>query len=200
MLRTCCLLLFALLFQGCVYSLIKCHSANTLDISGYLDGNKELVAKYDLVYLLDGDTLPVSQYCYCGFDKARVENGEIRYFGNFFRNIFVNGSDFNCGLAMRGRHQVEIFLTEKISGESTLLAKKNVDMDSHPAALILTQVYFGNNRSLYKRRGYNNIEWGEMKQIVLENTNDTLYHHTAKYISYDVNERYSENMTEVIGD
>ena len=42
--------------------------------------------------------------------------------------------------------------------------------------------------------------WGEMKQIVLENTNDTLYHHTAKYISYDVNEHYSENMTEVIGD
>lgn len=199
MLRTCCLLLFALLFQGCVMSMMKCHTANTLNIWGAIDGDRELIEKYKLVYIVGGDTAHLKKTKKYRDDDPSIHDSFKKY-SRGYRNIWVRLSEMNCGYPLRGKNDVEIFLVDRISRKSTLLEKKKIDMDEFPSVLVLTQVYFGNNRSLYKKRGYNNIDWGEMKQIVLENTNDTLYHHTAKYISYDVNERYSENMTEVIGD
>jgi hypothetical protein len=98
-------------------------------------------------------------------------------------NVVFAATDlpFSCGKPLRGKHHVSIFLRTKKTGNSVLLAKKSIDMSAFSETVLKTEVYVGLDTSLYVVRTGMNIDWSKAKQLVLEDTNDTVYHYTAWY-------------------
>lgn len=150
---------------------------------GYIDGKRSNVEKYDLVYLFNGDTAFVSNHgFYYDRNLERKKDGHITVFGNSYCNVaFRAGDVMGCPNSLRGIVNVEIYLKNKKSQNSYLLAKKTVDMGAHYRAEMRTQVYIGSDSSLYEKRTRANIEWNRMEPLVLKNDNDTIYHYTIKY-------------------
>lgn len=52
-------------------------------------------------------------------------------------------------------------------------------MSAFPKMVLKTEVYVGLDTSLYVVRTGMNIDWSKAKQLVLEDTNDTVYHYTV---------------------
>lgn len=104
---------------------------------------------------------------------------------------------FGCVNLLRGKHEVKILLKSKKSGNSYLLAEKEIDMDSYIRSVLITQIFFGSDTSAYEKREKYNIEWDRMKPLVLSAENDTIYHYTVKYWDkrdyYDTYRKLDEN-------
>ena len=73
-----------------------------------------------------------------------------------------------------------------------MLAKKTVDIRDFHQSLLLTQVHFGSDKEQYKTRSRLNFDWDRAEPIVLDGTNDTIYHYTVWY--WDKN-NYKESNT-----
>ena len=108
-------------------------------------------------------------------------DGHLRFFSQNYCNVVFAATDlpFSCGKPLRGKHQVSIFLKTKKTGNSVLLAKKNIDMSAFSKTVLTTQVYVGLDTSRYVVRNGPNIDWSKAKQLVLEDTNDTVFHYTV---------------------
>lgn len=70
-------------------------------------------------------------------------------------------------------------------------------MRDYPNAQLLTQIYFGIDRSRYKQRVKYDICWNKLKPLKLEDSNDFAFHYTSKYVSDDKEEFNPANMIEV---
>ena len=202
MLKFVVLGIIPLLLSSCFYY----EKTERLAVMGVLDSgsgrknefneyNIGVAGHYDLVYLFNGDTAEVP----VGFIQEEVYEGIVdRYIKDFdqsFCNVLIPASDiFGCGHTLRGVVDVDVFLKNKKTGHSILLAKKTIDMDAYFRSVLLTQVFIGSDKGKYLIRKEFNIDWSKMKQIVFEGTNDTLYHHTGWYL--DKRESYENDLIE----
>lgn len=148
---------------------------------GYLDGKRSDVDRYDLVYLFDGDTADVPNFFHFDQKLEKNENGNIKRYMNGFCNVFFRGSEMGCPNSLQGIVDVQVYLKNKKSGNSYLLAQKTVDMDAYRRAVMITQVYIGSDTAGYETRTKDNIDWNRVKPLVLKADNDTIYHYTVKY-------------------
>ena len=153
--------------------------AERLAIVGIIDGVNKAWKTYDLVYIFDEDTVDVSWANYNEKNEHKRDD-HLRFFSQNYCNVVFAATDlsFSCGKPLRGKHQVSIFLKTKKTGNSVLLAKKNIDMSAFSKTVLTTQVYVGLNTSRYVVRNGPNIDWSKAKQLVLEDANDTLFHYT----------------------
>ena len=179
------------------------NNAERLAIMGIVDNDESERSEFnigksknfDLVYLINGDTVDIP----LGIirEDNRVDAGErvIKSFSQSFCNVAVPASDVSgCGQTLRGIVDIEIVLKNKETKKWTLLAKKSIDMDAYVRSVLLTQVYVGSDTAKYLSRSRFNIDWSKMKPIVFEGSNDTLYHHTGWY--WDKREKYENNLIE----
>ena len=148
---------------------------------GYLDGKRSDVDRYDLVYLFDGDSADVPNFFHFDQKLEKSENGHIKRFNNGFCNVFFRGSEMGCPNSLQGIVDVQVYLKNKKSGNSYLLAQKKVDMNAYRRAVMITQVYIGSDSAEYETRTEDNIEWNRANPLVLKADNDTIYHYTVKY-------------------
>ena len=174
--------------------------AERLLIMGIIDSDKDRKDNYDigeasdfkLVYLFNGDSADVPILLMVEKDENGAVQKVIKRFFRGFCNVLIPASDiFGCGHTLRGMVNVDVFLKNRVTGHSILLAKKTIDMDAYYRSVLLTQVYLGTDTAKYRNRLNFNIDWSKMKPIVFEGANDTLYHYTGWY--WDKREKY-ENM------
>ena len=179
------------------------HNAERLAIMGIVDSDKDRKDNYDigeasdfkLVYLFNGDTADVPVDVIVEKDENYAVQKVIKSFEQGFCNVLIPASDiFGCGHTLRGMVNVDVFLKNRVTGHSILLAKKTIDMDAYYRSVLLTQVYLGTDTAKYRNRLNFNIDWSKMKPIVFEGSNDTLYHHTGWY--WDKREKYENNLIE----
>ena len=151
--------------------------------------------KFDLVYLINGDTVDIPLRVIREENRAYVGELFIKSFSQTFCNVAVPASDvFGCGYPLRGIVDVEIILKNNETKMWTLLAKKSINMDAYFRSVLLTQVYLGSDTAKYLSRSKFNIDWSKMKPIVFEGANDTLYHYTGWY--WDKREKYENILIE----
>ncbi len=179
------------------------HNAERLAIMGIVDSDKDRKDNYDigeasdfkLVYLFNGDTADVPVDVIVEKDENYAVQKVIKSFEQGFCNVLIPASDiFGCGHTLRGMVNVDVFLKNRVTGHSILLAKKTIDMDAYYRSVLLTQVYLGTDTAKYRNRLNFNIDWSKMKPIVFEGANDTLYHYTGWY--WDKREKYENNLIE----
>jgi hypothetical protein len=168
---------------------------------GIIDSDKDRKDNYDigeasdfkLVYLFNGDTADVPVDVIVEKDENYAVQKVIKSFEQGFCNVLIPASDiFGCGHTLRGMVNVDVFLKNRVTGHSILLAKKTIDMDAYYRSVLLTQVYLGTDTAKYRNRLNFNIDWSKMKPIVFEGANDTLYHYTGWY--WDKREKYENNL------
>ena len=148
--------------------------------------------KFDLVYLINGDTVDIPLRVIREENRAYVGELFIKSFSQTFCNVAVPASDVvGCGHPLRGIVDVEIILKNNETKMWTLLAKKSINMDAYFRSALLTQVYLGSDTAKYLSRSKFNIDWRKMTPIVFDGSKDTLYHYTGWY--WDKREKY-ENM------
>lgn len=177
--------------------------AERLAVMGIIDSDKDRKDNYDigeasdfkLVYLFNGDTADVPVDVIVEKDENYAVQKVIKSFEQGFCNVLISASDiFGCGHTLRGMVNVDVFLKNRVTGHSILLAKKTIDMDAYYRSVLLTQVYLGTDTAKYRNRLNFNIDWSKMKPIVFEGANDTLYHYTGWY--WDKREKYENNLIE----
>ena len=211
MLRILVLLALMLSLSSCFSSYFYYSRAEEMYFFGLIDGEKKLdVDRYDLVYLINGDSVPNLNYAiyenvqtgqrglvsnsdtdYYGFS---IDDWHLKTFGGGFCNAVLASSKDNCGYTLRGVADVKIYLRDNQNGSSYLLAQKTVDMDAYRRAFLITQVYVGSNFERYETRSSFNIDWNKMKPLVLDDGKDTIYHYTAKYWEkHETNSDYVNN-------
>lgn len=178
MVRNLLLIIMTFLFSSCFVANYY-EQAERLAIVGIIDGVNKAWETYDLVYILDEDTVDVSWANYNEKNEYK-RDGHLRFFSQNYCNVVFAATDlpFSCGKPLRGKHQVTIFLRTKKTGNSVLLAKKNIDMSAFSKTVLTTQVYVGLDTSRYVVRNGPNIDWSKAKQLVLEDANDTVFHYT----------------------
>ncbi len=178
MVRNLLLIIMTFLFSSCFVANYY-EQAERLAIVGIIDGVNKAWETYDLVYILDEDTVDVSWANYNEKNEYK-RDGHLRFFSQNYCNVVFAATDlpFCCGKPLRGKHQVTIFLRTKKTGNSVLLAKKNIDMSAFSKTVLTTQVYVGLDTSRYVVRNGPNIDWSKAKQLVLEDANDTVFHYT----------------------
>ena len=179
MVRNLLLIIMTFLFTSCFVANYY-EQAESLAIVGIIDGVNKAWETYDLVYILDEDTVDVSWANYNEKNEYK-RDGHLRFFSQNYCNVVFAATDlpFSCGKPLRGKHQVSIFLKTKKTGNSVLLAKKNIDMSAFSKTVLTTQVYVGLDTSRYVVRNGPNIDWSKAKQLVLEDANDTVFHYTV---------------------
>lgn len=179
MVRNLLLIIVTFLFSSCFVANYY-EQAEQLAIVGIIDGVNKAWETYDLVYILDEDTVDVS---WANFNEKNEykRDGHLRFFSQNYCNVVFAATDlpFSCGKPLRGKHQVSIFLKTKKTGNSVLLAKKNIDMSAFSKTVLTTQVYVGLDTSRYVVRNGPNVDWSKAKQLVLEDANDTVFHYTV---------------------
>ncbi len=195
MIKSLLLLAVSFLLWSCFYKSVEKQS-----FYGIIDGKRNDVEKYDLVYLFNGDTASVlSLKFFYNSAFERNDNGHIKIFGNGYCNVFFRDSFMGCPNSLQGIVDVEVYLKNIKSGNSYLLAKKTVDMGAYRRAEMITQVYIGSDTAGYEARTEDNIEWNRVKPLVLKADNDTIYHYTVKYwekrdddnyVGWDIDEKY----------
>lgn len=196
MYRNLILVSLSFLLFSCFYY----NRAEKQNFYGIIDGKRNDVEKYDLVYLFNGDTASVlSLKFFYNSAFERNDNGHIKIFGNGYCNVFFRDSFMGCPNSLQGIVDVEVYLKNIKSGNSYLLAKKTVDMGAYRRAEMITQVYIGSDTAGYEARTEDNIEWNRVKPLVLKADNDTIYHYTVKYwekrdddnyVGWDIDEKY----------
>lgn len=93
---------------------------------------------------------------------------------------------------------MEIYIKRKSGGGRQLLAKKTVDIRDFHRSVLLTQVHFGSDKELYKTRSRLNFEWDRAEPIVLDGTNDTIYHYTVWYWDKNKEKEWNSNKDELL--
>ena len=118
--------------------------------------------KFDLVYLINGDTVDIPLRVIREENRAYVGELFIKSFSQTFCNVAVPASDvFGCGHPLRGIVDVEIILKNNETKMWTLLAKKSINMDAYFRSVLLTQVYLGSDTAKYLSRSKFNIDWSK---------------------------------------
>lgn len=176
MFRIITLLVLSLLLSSCFYGDVE-----RIHIWGFLDERENDADNYELVYFLDGDTMDIFRYKFHVSDLDMTENVHVEKYTHSYCNAYFRNNFFGCVNLLRGKHEVKILLKSKKSGNSYLLAEKEIDMDSYIRSVLITQIFFGSDTSAYEKREKYNIEWDRMKPLVLSAENDTIYHYTVKY-------------------
>lgn len=168
--------------------------AERLAIVGVIDGVKNAWKTYDFVYKVNNDTVLFHSGNYDENYKNKVD-GHLKIYSKSYCNVGVAAKDFpfSCGESLKGRPQVEVFLKNKKNGNSILLSKKTIDMDAYFETVLTTEVFIGSDTSLYIVRNGKNFDWSKAKQLILEDSNDTLYHYTAWY--WDKRKECDENIS-----
>lgn len=196
MYRNLILVSLSFLLFSCFYY----NRAEKQNFYGIIDGKRNDVEKYDLVYLFNSDTASVLSLNFF-YDSSfeRNDNGHIKTFGNGYCNVLFRDSFMGCPNSLRGVVDVLVYLKNKKSGNSYLLAKKTIDMNAYRRAAMRTQVYIGSDTSLYEKRTKYNVDWSRMDALVLKADNDTVYHYTINYwekrdddnyVGWDIDEKY----------
>lgn len=150
-----------------------------MKVEGYIDGPNEQRYNWNLVYLFDDDTVYFSKNFLDSTLKV-TQNGYLKSYDMVFCNVFIGGGDiWGCMNRLRGKIDVKIYLKNVDEEKGILLAQKTIDMNAFYRSILLTQVYFGKNRDKYIIRKDRNINWDKMQSLILNNSNDTIYHYTA---------------------
>lgn len=179
------------------------HNAERLAIMGIVDNDESEKQEFnigksknfDLVYLINGDTIDIPLGFIREENRAYVGKRVIKSFSQSFCNVAVPASDvFGCGRTLRGIVDVEIILKNNKTKKWTLLAKKSINMDAYYRSVLLTQVYLGTDTAKYRNRLNFNIDWSKMRSIVFDDSKDTLYHYTGWF--WDKREKYENNLIE----
>ena len=167
--------------------------AERLYVIAYLDGKKEALETYELVYLFDGDTVAFSGSNY-NENFMSQDDGHLMIIDRGFCNAMISAREiFGFGNTLRGRVLIEIFLRNKKNGNSFLLAKKQIDMNAYFRSTLKTQVFFGSDTTRYIVRSGANIDWRKAKLLVMNDFRDSVYHYTAWY--WDKRKECDENIS-----
>ena len=113
MVRNLLLIIMTFLISSCFVANYY-EQAEQFAIVGVIDGVNKAWETYDLVYILDEDTVDVSWANYNEKNEYK-RDGHLRVFSQNYCNVVFAATDlpFSCGKPLRGKHQVSIFLKTK---------------------------------------------------------------------------------------
>lgn len=197
MLRNILFFSISILLSSCFYPVIEgmmeyYDDAEKMDVYGILDGPLKFTEKYVLEYTINGKEQKDISYSQNDSNYKQTWSGNLKVYAAQYCNVYIGGDVVPCRRHLRKAADVEIYIKRRSGGGRQLLAKKTVDIRDFHQSLLLTQVHFGSNKELYKTRSRLNFEWDRAEPIVLDGTNDTIYHYTVWY--WDKN-NYKESNT-----
>ena len=199
MLRNILFFSISILLSSCFYPVIEgMHSyyedAEKLDIYGILDGPLKFTEKYVLEYTINGKEQKDISYSQKDSNYKQTWSGSLKFYAASYCNVSMSGGDIfpSCRRRLSDVADVEIYIKRKSGGGRQLLAKKTVDIRDFHRSVLLTQVHFGSDKEQYKTRSRLNFDWDRAEPIVLDGSNDTIYHYTVWY--WDKN-NYKESNT-----
>lgn len=197
MLRNILFFSISILLSSCFYPVIEgmmayYDDAEKMEVYGILDGPLKFTEKYVLKYTINGKEQKDISYSQNDSNYKQTWSGNLKVYAAQYCNVYIGGDVFPCRRHLRKAADVEIYIKRKSGGGRQLLAKKTVDIRDFHQSLLLTQVHFGSDKEQYKTRSWLNFEWDRSNPIVLDGTNDTIYHYTVWY--WDKN-NYKESNT-----
>lgn len=166
--------------------------AEKMEVYGILDGPLKFTEKYVLEYTINGKEQKDISYSQNDSNYKQTWSGSLKFYAASYCNVYIGGDVFPCRRHLRKAADVEIYIKRKSGGGRQLLAQKTVDIRDFHQSLLLTQVHFGSDKEQYKTRSRLNFDWDRAEPIVLDGTNDTIYHYTVWY--WDKN-NYKESNT-----
>lgn len=187
MLRNILFLFISILLSSCFYPVLEgMHSyyedAEQMLVYGILDGPLKFTEKYVLEYTINGKEQEDISVRQRDSNYKETLGGNLKFYAAEYCNVSFGGGDiFPCRRHLRKIADVEIYIKRRSGGERQLLAKKTVDIRDFHRSVLLTQVHFGSDKETYKTRSRFNFEWDIATPIVLDATNDTIYHYTVWY-------------------
>lgn len=186
MLRNILFFSISILLSSCFYPVIEgmmayYDDAEKLDIYGILDGPGIFTDKYVLEYSINRKEQKDIFFIQRDSNYKQTSSGNLKIYAAQYCNVYIGGDFLLCSRHLRKAADVEIYIKRRSGGGRQLLAKKTVDIRDFHQSLLLTQVHFGSDKELYKTRSRLNFEWDRAEPIVLDGTNDTIYHYTVWY-------------------
>ncbi len=199
MLRNILFFSISILLSSCFYPVIEgMHSyyedAEQMLVYGILDGPLKFTEKCVLEYTINGKEQKDISYSQKDSNYKQTWSGSLKFYAASYCNVSMSGGDIfpSCRRRLSDVADVEIYIKRKSGGGRQLLAKKTVDIRDFHRSVLLTQVHFGSDKEQYKTRSRLNFDWDRAEPIVLDGTNDTIYHYTVWY--WDKN-NYKESNT-----
>lgn len=178
------LLLFAGgLFMSCLYSGFF-REDDRLLIQGFIDGRSDVLAKYHMVFFLDGqkeftpELTKDDQWNTKLYDAGTLSH--IKEYQLGFCNASFADSK-GCASVKTGDFDVSVFLTNEESGYSLSLGKKHIKMGEYKNTILMVQVYLGSNQNKYKQRPTDNFDWISATAIYSDDLKDTIFYYSKKY-------------------
>lgn len=187
MIKNLFLISLSFLLSSCFYPFVEgmmsyYEDAEQMLVYGILDGPLKFTEKYVLEYTINGKEQKDISYSQRDSNYKQTWSGSLKFYAAAYCNVFLQGGDiFPCRRRLRDVADVEIYIKRRSGGGRQLLAKKTIDIRDFHRSVLLTQVHFGSDKEQYKNRSRFNFEWDRATPIVLDATNDTIYHYTVWY-------------------
>lgn len=188
MIKNLFLISLSFLLSSCFYPVLEgMHSyyedAEQMLVYGILDGPLKFTEKYVLEYSINGKEQKDISYSQRDSNYKQTWSGNLKCYAASYCNVSMSGGDIfpGCRRRLSDVADVEIYIKRKSGGGRQLLAKKTVDIREFHRSVLLTQIHFGSDKEHYKTRSRFNFEWDRSEPIILDATNDTIYHYTVWY-------------------
>ena len=187
MIKNLFLIALSFLLSSCFYPFVEgmmsyYEDAERMLVYGILDGPLKFTEKYVLEYSINGKEQEDISYSQRDSNYKETWSGNLKFYAASYCNVSLPGGDiFPCRRRLSDVADVEIYIKRKSGGGRQLLAKKTVDIREFHRSVLLTQIHFGSDKELYKTRSRFNFEWDRSEPIILDATNDTIYHYTVWY-------------------
>lgn len=187
MIKNLFLISLSFLLSSCFYPFVEgmmsyYEDAEQMLVYGILDGPLKFTEKYVLEYTINGKEQKDISYSQKDSNYKQTWSGSLKFYAAAYCNVSLPGGDiFPCRRRLSDVADVEIYIKRKSGGGRQLLAKKTVDIREFHRSVLLTQIHFGSDKEHYKTRSRFNFEWDRSEPIILDATNDTIYHYTVWY-------------------
>ena len=188
MIKNLFLIALSFVLSSCFYPVVEgmvsyYEDAEQMLVYGIFDGPLKFNEKYVLEYSINGKEQEDISYSQKDSNYKQTWSGNLKLYAASYCNVSMSGGDIfpGCRRHLRDVADMEIYIKRKSGGGRQLLAKKTVDIRAFHRSVLLTQVHFGSDKEQYKTRSRFNFEWDRSEPLILDATNDTIYHYTVWY-------------------
>lgn len=188
MIKNLFLIALSFVLSSCFYPVVEgmvsyYEDAEQMLVYGIFDGPLKFTEKYVLEYSINGKEQEDISYSQKDSNYKQTWSGNLKLYAASYCNVSMSGGDIfpGCRRHLRDVADMEIYIKRKSGGGRQLLAKKTVDIRAFHRSVLLTQVHFGSDKEQYKTRSRFNFEWDRSEPLILDATNDTIYHYTVWY-------------------
>lgn len=178
-------LLLSCFFISCFFGADSNRKGHVL-IHGLMEGSPSLIKNYQLSFFINKKKYDNAGEIYLdekfrhGSDPS-FENTRIKEYSFGFCHAFFSDYKSGCGNVRTGGFDMSVILENVETGTKIPLGVKYVKMGEYMETYLLTQVFLGSDRSIYKNRPHNNFNWDLAKQTYSEDIQDTIFYYFKKY-------------------